>query len=461
MKPKIRDILLESPSGKAEDWLSRQKDMDWAIEVKERLAKEKQLSEIGLTRKDDPAYFVDKFKQLRKSRAFVNFMESCTHCGICVDKCQMFVSTGDVNNSPVGRADLVRTLYKKRNRLKPDMIDLNKLYTYYYQCTECRRCSVFCPQGIDQSEITRNVRDVLTDMGHVPDYVAATAAQVYKTGNNMGLKPAFLQNVAEFIKEELLEETGKAIDVPFDREKAEILFIPSSSDLFVNTDTLKGYVKVMHALKKDFTFSSYTTEVANFGLFLSERHLRDFGDRVVEEALRKGSKTVIWGECGHGWRSANQYVRYELAKHGIELRHVHQITDKAIQRGEIKVDRNVNDELFNYHDPCNYARGGNLVNEPRSVLKAVVRETVEAEYNKDQTFCCGAGGGLLADEKDWNEYRAWAGWPAVYYGWKTGAHKFVSPCAIDKAQFPHVIGYHKVEMEAKGLMDLVGYAIQL
>lgn len=461
MKPKIRDILLESPSGKAEEWLSRQKDMDWAISMRERPAKDQQLEEIGVKRNEDPAYFSERFKTLRKSKAFVNFMESCTHCGICTDKCQMFVATGDVNNAPVGRADLVRDLYRKGKRLKPEAVDLNKIYTYYYQCTECRRCSVFCPQGIDQSEITRNVRDIMTDMGYIPDYVASTAAQVYRTGNNMGLNPKSVDNVLGFIKEELLEETGKEIDVPLDKKKSDILLIPSSADLFVNTDTLKGYAKVMHVLKKDWTISSYTTEAANFGLFASERHLRDFGNRVVEEALKTNAKTVVWGECGHGWRSANNYVRYELAKNGIELIHVHQLTDRAISRGDIKVNRNMNDDLYNYHDPCNYARGGNLVNEPRSVLSAVVRETVEAEYTKDQTFCCGAGGGLLADEKGWNDYRAWAGWPAVYYSWKTGAKHMISPCAIDKAQFPHVIGYHKVDMDAKGLMDLVGYAIEI
>ncbi|MHB8397250.1 MAG: (Fe-S)-binding protein [Thermoplasmataceae archaeon] len=461
MKPKIRDILLESPSGKAEEWLSRQKDIEWAMSVSERPAKEKQLSDIGVKPDRDTGHFVDGLQQLKKSRAFVGFMESCTHCGICIDKCHMFISTGDVNNSPVGRAELVRKLYRKGNRLKPTAVDVRKLYTYYYQCTECRRCSVFCPQGIDQSEITRNVRNILTEMGEIPEYVAATMAQVYRTGNNMGLNAKSVGSVVDFIKEELNEETGKQIDLPLDRQKADLLFIPSSADLFVNTDTLKGYTKVMHVMKKDWTMSTFTTEAANFGIFASEKHLRDFGDRVVGEAVRKGVKTVVWGECGHGWRTANNYVRYELAKKGIALTHVHQMTEKAIERGIIKVDRNRNDDLYNYHDPCNYARGGNLINEPRNVLKAVVRETVEAEYTKQETLCCGAGGGLLADEKDWNEYRAWAGWPAIYYAWKTGAHHMVSPCAIDKAQFPHVIGYHKVELQNHGLMDLVGYAIEI
>lgn len=461
MKPKIRDILLESPSGKAEEWLGRQKNLDWASELNERKAKGRQLEEIGANEIDDKNHFVTHFKELRKSKGFVGFMESCTRCGICMDKCHFFISTGDVNNTPVGRANLVRNLYRKGNSLTPDAVDLNKLYSYYNQCTECRRCSYFCPQGIDQGEVTRNIRDIMTEMGYIPEYVAATVAQVYKTGNNMGLNPKAIGSALEFVKDELNEETGKSIDIPLDKTKAEILFIPSSADIIVNNDTLKGYAKVFHVLKKDWTIGSGVAEAANFGTFASERILRDFGDKVVDEAVRKGVKEVVWGECGHGWRTANNYVRFRLAEKGIALQHIHQLTDKALQRKQIKVDRNANDDLFNYHDPCNLARGGNLVNEPRKILSAVVRETVEAEYAKEKTFCCGAGGGLLADEKDWNDARAWAGWPAVYFSYKTGARNMVSPCAIDKAQFPFVMDYHKVDMTVKGLMDLVGYAIEV
>ncbi len=461
MKPKIREILLKSPSGKAEEWLAKQKNIEWANGLNPRPAKDSLVAEIGETKNESPELFVEKFKGLRQSKAFVDFMDSCTRCGICIDKCHFFISTGDVNNSPVGRANLVRKLYKKGNRLKPSSVDLKKIFSYYNQCTECRRCSVFCPQGIDQAEITRNVREVLTEMGMIPEYVAATLSQVYKTGNNMGLNPKAIASAVEFVRDEMTEETGKEIDIPLDRPKADFLFIPSSADIMVNNDTLKGYAKVMYALKKDWTISSATSEAANFGTFANERILMEFGDKVVDEAEKKGVKEVVWGECGHGWRTANNYVRYRLAEKGISLQHVHQVTSKAIERGQITVDKNKNDDLFNYHDPCNLARGGNLVNEPRKILSAVVRETVEAEFTKDKTFCCGAGGGLLADEKDWNESRAWAGWPAVYYSWKTGAHTMVSPCAIDKAQFPYVIGYHKVDMQMKGLMDLVGFAIEV
>jgi len=457
MKYGIRDIILESPSGKGEEWLKRQKSLEWSYEINERLAKDEQLEKIFLKREGKEKDFLDAFLKLGNTKALRNFMETCMHCGICIDKCHMFISTGDINNSPVGRAELVRRIYKDP---RVENVDLSKIYSYYYQCTECRRCAVFCPNGIDQSEITRNVRNVLTSMGIIPEYVVTTLAQVYRVGNNLGLNEKAIASVVNFLEDDLKEETGKELRIPLN-SKADFLLIPSSTDLFVNTDTMKGYTKVLNALNKKWTISSRATEAANFGLFASEKYLRDFGNFVVDEAISLGVKTVLWGECGHGWRSASNYVRYELAKNGIELMHIHQFTLKALERGQLKVDKNKNDDLFNYHDPCNYARGGNLVNEPREILKMVVRETVEAKYTKEETFCCGAGAGLLADEKNWNEFRAWAGWPAVYYSWKTGASYMISPCAIDKAQFPYVIDYHKVPLKMKGLMDLVGYALEI
>jgi Fe-S oxidoreductase len=455
-------IIRDSPSGKGEEWLEVHPLYEGSGGHKMRDAKAELLQKVGSERKGDEAHFLSEFLDLAKgSRALRNFMEVCNHCGICLDKCNMWVSTGDVNNSPVGRAELVRRIYRKGTRAKPSDVDLEKIYSYYYQCTECRRCSIYCPFGIDQSEITRNVREVLTGMGRQPEYVVSTMAQVYRVGNNLGLNPKATGSAVDFVKETLAEECGREIPVPVDSPKAGVLLVPSSADLFVNLDTFKGYAKYLYATKRDYTLSTETLEAANFGLFASEKYMRAFGDRVVNQAVKRGVKLVAWGECGHGWRVANGYVRNELAKRGIALLHIHQMVEKSLSRGEIKVDRSKNDHLYNYHDPCNYARGGNLINEPREVLRAVVRQTVAAEHEKDETYCCGAGGGLLAEEKQWHEYRCWAGWPAVRDSWKTGADVLVSPCAIDKAQFPQVIDYHKVKMEMKGLMDLVGEAIEL
>jgi len=83
MYPKIRDIILESPSGKAEEWLSKQKNLEWAKDVFERPAKDQLLKDIKVERNQDVDFFIGRFNELRKSKAFVTFMESCTRCGEC------------------------------------------------------------------------------------------------------------------------------------------------------------------------------------------------------------------------------------------------------------------------------------------------------------------------------------------------------------------------------------------
>ncbi|WP_413880558.1 hypothetical protein [Candidatus Aalborgicola defluviihabitans] len=42
---------------------------------------------------------------------------------------------------------------------------LDEWYTYFHQCSECRRCSVFCPYGIDTAEVTMAAREIMASIG--------------------------------------------------------------------------------------------------------------------------------------------------------------------------------------------------------------------------------------------------------------------------------------------------------
>ena len=110
-------------------------------------------------------------ERLEKYRSFRLFMDICVRCGACADKCHFYIGTGDPKNMPVLRAELIRSVYRRyfttAGRLfgplagARDLTEdvLKEWFYYFYQCTECRRCSVFCPYGIDQAEITMIGRD--------------------------------------------------------------------------------------------------------------------------------------------------------------------------------------------------------------------------------------------------------------------------------------------------------------
>jgi Fe-S oxidoreductase len=53
-----------------------------------------------------------------------------------------------------------------------------------------------------------------------------------------------------------------------------------------------------------------------------------------------------------------------------------------------------------YHDPCYLARYGGKVDEPRALLQRFGADVHEPERNRDNPYCCGAGGGLLFADKE-------------------------------------------------------------
>ena len=122
--------------------------------------------------------FCDAFHdRLKKHRSLKVFMDICVRCGACADKCQFFLGTNDPKNMPVLRVELLRSLYRRDYTMlgkllgktigarKLDYSVIKELFYYAYQCTECRRCSLFCPYGIDTAEITALVREMLHELG--------------------------------------------------------------------------------------------------------------------------------------------------------------------------------------------------------------------------------------------------------------------------------------------------------
>jgi Fe-S oxidoreductase len=108
-------------------------------------------------------------------------MDACVHCGACSDKCHYFLGTGDPKNMPVARQDLMRAVYRRyftfAGKHFPKLVGavdltrevLDEWWSYYNQCSECRRCSVFCPYGIDTAEVTMAAREIMDSVGLGPE----------------------------------------------------------------------------------------------------------------------------------------------------------------------------------------------------------------------------------------------------------------------------------------------------
>ncbi len=275
-------------------------------------AKEKDMARIDLPKErvgnwkevmlKKMAEVLDRYRSVRL------FLDICVKCGACADKCQFFLGTGDPKNMPVARADLFRKVYKRYFTLggkiwgksnEAEELDervLEEWVTYFYQCSECRRCSVFCPYGIDTAEITMAAREIMAAAGIATKYVTEVVAKVYETGNNLGIGRAAWKDMNAFLEEDQKDLEGVDLKFPVDAEGAEVLLVPPSADIFANTDTMVGYAKMFHAAGISWTTSTYCNEGGNFGLFLNHANLKKINNRIIEAARRLKVKKIYWGE---------------------------------------------------------------------------------------------------------------------------------------------------------------------
>jgi Fe-S oxidoreductase len=440
-------------------------------------------------------------EMLKKYRSVKLFMDICVRCGACTDQCHFYLGTKDPLNMPVARAELMRKVYRRYFTL-PGQIFGNKLanaedltedilalwYTYFYQCSECRRCSVFCPYGIDTAEITMAAREILNSVGLVQKYMHEIIDKAQSIGNNLGMIPDAVKNSLEFVQDELdeeMEEKGidEKIEIPVDVEGAEVLFVTPSADFFAtpHIESLYGYAKVFHQAGISWTMSTYATEGGNFGLFVhNENHMKIVNKRIWDAARELKVKRVIGGECGHMWRVLSSYSntmwgpfdwldqRYPIPQHICEF------TLDLIKRGALKLDKSANDEFtVTFHDSCQVARGMEMGGSkygqfeiPREVIKAVCNRYHDMDENtiREKTFCCGAGQGLLGD--DMMPVRVKGAMPRMQAYTRVkkdhGVNFLALICAICKAQLSKMFPTYGYSMEeVGGIHQLVGRAIVL
>ena len=163
---------------------------------------------------------------------------------------------------------------------------LDDWYTYFHQCSQCRRCAVFCPYGIDTAEISMAAREIMDSIGVGQKYSNEILGKVHEYGNNLGLQEKALANTLEGLEEDIEEETGVAVKLPLNVVGADVLVVTPSADFFAepHVDGLMGYAKVFHAAGVSWTLSSYASEAAIFAAFIgSQEKMRDecFGWAMV------------------------------------------------------------------------------------------------------------------------------------------------------------------------------------
>ncbi|MGP8242986.1 MAG: (Fe-S)-binding protein [Bryobacteraceae bacterium] len=448
-----------------------------AVILKQRLPVRYHVEDFEV--RERPRRFLEAFAAILKHTnyrlALDHYIRVAAKCARCATSCQIYLATDDCRDIPCYRSELLLSVYRRhftvsgilRGRIlgDPGLTDtkVQEMADAFYNCTGCRRCSFECPAGIDHGLITHLARYILSEIGIVPRALAVSVREQLAgaSGNTSAVPVPALLDSLEFLSDEMREEKGVEIPFPIDQEGAEYLFLPAVSDFLMEADTLMGNAAVFRATGDTWTIGTGYFDGINYGLFYNDQVMERVIAKVVAEARRLKVRKLLIGECGHASRTAKAFYPAFSGdgRESLPVVNIVEYTYQSWKRGRLKLRPEAIDEPVTYHDPCNLARTGWIVDQPRELLKAFCGNYVEMTPSGRNNICCGGGGGTVSIDEI-KPYRMLVGGRLKAEQIRaTGAKYCVAPCANCKKQLRELVEHWGIDCQIVGLHDLLYKAI--
>jgi heterodisulfide reductase subunit C/nitrate reductase gamma subunit len=106
-------------------------------------------------------------------------LDACTHCGSCSLRCSVgmaFEEIPNVNILPSEKIAAVKALAKGKALSEQELRDIQE---GLYLCTNCHKCTVACPVGINLQDLWFNVRETLLERGY-PELLVLSPLSFYR-----------------------------------------------------------------------------------------------------------------------------------------------------------------------------------------------------------------------------------------------------------------------------------------
>ncbi len=326
-------------------------------------------------------------------------MDTCLQCGMCAEACHFYEVTQDERYAPVYKFRPLRRFYRRemspmRWFYRPFTRDITAdelkewQHLVYDACTGCGRCDMICPMGIKISAAVRVMRHGLAAAGYVPSEMRIIRDEQRDKNTLFGVG-------AEQLKALVQKLGADGIDIPLDREQADIMLMTTAIEVLLFPDALAATAKILNKASANWTIYSDTFEAANVGIITGADPTMDLAiKRIVDKANSVGVKAVLMPESGHAyqtlrWEGANE-MGEELS---FDVISVPEFVAAEIKAGRLNLKSQANGASVTYHDPCRLSRKGGVTQQPRDVLNAMGFEVRETASTKRENYCCGGGCG--------------------------------------------------------------------
>lgn len=387
-------------------------------------------------------------------------LESCVNCGYCSEACHFYQGTHDPKYTPTRKLDLLRRVHARETsafapvkRLFTRDITVQDLQEWqelvYDSCTECGRCSMVCPMGINIARGVNVMREALSEAGLVPLELMAVAQEQAGHGTVFGVGPTEVAKVIESLR-------SQGIAVPLDEPHADVMLVTTVIDVLLFQDALSATARILNHLKVDWTLRSAGFEAANFGLLSGNEALQKAASkRIIDEALAIGAKAVILPECGHAYPALRWEGRLPDGRPlPFEVLAASEFVGREIREGRLTLAPGDPSRKVTYHDACKLARHGGVIDEPRAALRALGVDFRESTPTAELNWCCGGGAGAFLINR---------AAPLRQQAWQikreqidaTGADTVVLSCASCRLNFMEGAEVAQSPMKIESLIEMV------
>lgn len=335
------------------------------------------------------------------------FFSSCIHCGICASACLFYTETKAVEYTPIHRLEPMQRIWfqeytflgrimKRLHLTQPisheELTEWEPLI--YDSCTLCGRCSMVCPSGLDIVNMIRKMREGMAAAGHAPKGLVDATHRSVNTGSPMGVKLQALEHQLAHVEKEL------GFQIPVDIKGADYMLLLSSMEVMNFPEFIRAVARLFKHAGVSWTIASSAFEATNSGVQIGVSDIAaELVERVVNAADRLQVKAVISPECGHAymalrWEGPNLIGR----PYRFKVVHITELLDQLREERRLRThSRDV--RSLTYHDPCQLARRGGVIQPPRRLLNMISNDFVELPDSGTMNWCCGAGGGVSTNER--------------------------------------------------------------
>ncbi|MEW6584657.1 MAG: (Fe-S)-binding protein [Nitrospirota bacterium] len=408
---------------------------------------------------------------LRKSSARLAApLETCIHCALCSNACHWYLSHDkDPTYSPVAKVRMTLwEMIKRKGKVSSEFIKQCARIAFC-ECNLCRRCSMYCPFGLDIAYQMGMVRRICYLLGLVPQMLMDFVNSLSATSNQLWLTQADWIDTMQWQEEEARMEIKNA-RIPIEKEGADVMWITIGTEPKIATYHIARITKMMNVAGIDWTVPA-ADGWDHFNAAMFARDLETM-QKVVrglfDNALRLRVKRIVANECGHAITATTSMAPPLLGWKGgpalpLETLHAVEFYYELVSTGKIKIDKKKKIKgPVTIQDPCNLVRLRGAGEKIRYLLRETVDGGIIEMYpNREHNFCCNAGGGLIASGAPWKGNRCAGNHIKAEQIRATGCHTVVTPCHNCYVGINDIIKYYNLDGHAKFLDEIINETMEI